>query len=84
MAIILGFVKRMEDLIIKRNITLADSVELLLQIDEEDWESCSYYFVDHATRTSFWLEDVSTEDFNILPAMSTSHMSTSRFCSSGS
>jgi hypothetical protein len=79
MAAILGFAKHIEELILERNIVLEDSIELLLQIDEADLQSCEYYFVDHATRAVFWLEEVSTEDFGISPAISTSHLSTSCF-----
>lgn len=75
MTAILCFAKQIEQLILETNIVLGDSVEVLLQIDEDDSQSCGYYFIDHATRTTFWLHDVTTEDFGILPVVSTSHLS---------
>ena len=40
-----------------------DKLELFLQIDDND---CSYYLVDHATKSIFWLSDCSiTTDIGI-------------------
>jgi len=44
---------------------LSENVELFLQPEESDDDACGYYFVDHASRTDFWLEDVSSEDVGI-------------------
>ena len=44
---------------------LAPYAELFLQPDEDDEYSFGYYFVDHATKTEFWLKDVSTDDVDI-------------------
>ncbi|KAG2359341.1 hypothetical protein BDR07DRAFT_221803 [Suillus spraguei] len=35
----------------------ADDIELVVQVVPNQTDSCQYYFVDHATRTLFWLDD---------------------------
>ncbi|KAG1767358.1 hypothetical protein EV702DRAFT_1036102 [Suillus placidus] len=35
----------------------ADDIELVVQVVPNKTDSCQYYFVDHATRTLFWLHD---------------------------
>ncbi|KAG1751741.1 hypothetical protein EDB19DRAFT_1197946 [Suillus lakei] len=35
----------------------ADDIELVVQVVPNQANSCQYYFVDHATRTLFWLHD---------------------------
>ncbi|KAG2078581.1 hypothetical protein BDR04DRAFT_322279 [Suillus decipiens] len=35
----------------------ADDIELVVQVVPDRTDSCRYYFVDHATRTLFWLDD---------------------------
>ncbi|KAG1751712.1 hypothetical protein EDB19DRAFT_1197425 [Suillus lakei] len=35
----------------------ADHIELVVQVVPDRRDSCQYYFVDHATRTLFWLHD---------------------------
>jgi len=63
--------KIIEDLIAQKHIVLSDNVELFLQIEDND---CAYYFVDHATRTEFWLEELNTDDLNIPAVVSPSHL----------
>jgi hypothetical protein len=58
-----------------KGTTIGENVELLLQLDDEYPDSCAYYFVDHATRSVFWLHEVSTEDLNLYPVTSKSHLS---------
>ena len=60
-----------EDLIAQKHIVLSDNVELFLQIEDND---CAYYFVDHATRIEFWLEELNTDDLNIPAVVSPSHL----------
>ncbi|KAF8889704.1 hypothetical protein BD779DRAFT_1671802 [Infundibulicybe gibba] len=51
--------------------TNAPQIELFIRIDGED---CTYYLVDHATRTEFWLDAYDTDDLNIAPVASRSHL----------
>lgn len=44
------WITTIKELVVQRNIVLSDSVELFLQIDDDN---CAYYFVDHVTRTEF-------------------------------
>lgn len=59
----------------QRDIQLADTVELYLEL-EDSTSSCYYYFVDHATRCAFCLEEHSTEDLWMQPIVSDSHLRT--------
>jgi hypothetical protein len=43
-----------------KGILPTESMELFIQ-PHEDWESCGYYFANHATRSLFWLDAVSSE-----------------------
>ncbi|GLB42354.1 hypothetical protein LshimejAT787_1103690 [Lyophyllum shimeji] len=65
------WIKEIEDLIPRKQILLTDDVELFLQIEGDD---CAYYFVDHRSRTQFWLDVVDTDDLGLLPAVSPSHL----------
>jgi hypothetical protein len=66
-------VKWMEDLISQRNVTLSDNVELFLHIDESS-DAISYYFIDHLSRTQFWLDQMPTQVLNLPPVVSNSHL----------
>lgn len=55
-----------------RGFILSDSVELYIQIDDED---CNYYLADHATKTIFWLDEYETSELGLLPVVSSSHLS---------
>jgi hypothetical protein len=65
------WITTIEELVAQRNIVLSDNVELFLQIDDDD---CAYYFIDHVTRTEFWLDALNTDDLNIPPVVSPSHL----------
>ncbi|KAG1857680.1 hypothetical protein DFJ58DRAFT_324618 [Suillus subalutaceus] len=43
----------------------ADDIELVVQVVLNQADSCQYYFVDHATRTLFWLHDYDRATENI-------------------
>lgn len=60
------------DILAQKSAMVSDDLELFIQIEEDD---CAYYFVDHSTRTEFWLEAFSTEDLNMFPVVSPSHLS---------
>lgn len=57
-----------------KGITLSATIELFLE-PREDLESCGYYFVDHATRSEFWIDQVSTDILDLEPVVSISHLS---------
>ncbi|KAF8068882.1 hypothetical protein FPV67DRAFT_1095201 [Lyophyllum atratum] len=65
------WIKEIEDLLPQKQIVLSEGVELFLEIDGED---CAYYFVDHRSRTEFWLDAIDTDDLELLPAVSPSHL----------
>jgi hypothetical protein len=71
MAKVNSWSRMIEELAAEKNIVLSDDVELFLQIDDDD---CTYYFVDHATRMEFWLDEVNTNDLNISGVVSASHL----------
>ncbi|KDR80108.1 hypothetical protein GALMADRAFT_242345 [Galerina marginata CBS 339.88] len=54
-----------------KSFVLTDSVELFLQLEDDD---CNYYFVDRATQTLFWLEEYETSDLGLHPVVSPSHL----------
>lgn len=54
-----------------RGFVLSDTVELYIQIDDED---CNYYLADHATHTIFWLDEYETSELGLLPVVSSSHL----------
>lgn len=71
MAKVGGWSRTIEELIAQKHIVLSDNIELFLQIDDND---CAYYFVDHATRTEFWLDALNTDDLGISAVASPSHL----------
>jgi hypothetical protein len=64
-----------EDALRIKGITLSATTELFLE-PYEGLESCGYYFVDHATRSEFWIDRVSTEVLDLQRVVSISHLST--------
>jgi len=71
------WIKTLEDLVQSRGIELLVSVEVFLHVeanaDEFDGD-CWYYLVDHASRSVFWLEELSTEDLGIPETASSSQL----------
>ena len=57
----------------EQGFTLDNSIELFLEIDEND---CSYYLVDRATATIFWLTEYATTELGLRSVVSDSHLST--------
>jgi hypothetical protein len=55
-------------------IPASDNIELYLELNDADESSCFYYFVDHATHSTFWLEPIPTDLLEIPPVVSTSHL----------
>ena len=52
-----------------------ENIELFLEIYEDD---CSYYLVDRATQTLFWLSEYTTAELGLKPVISDSHLSKSQ------
>ena len=69
-----SWVRCVEDAFHMKSISPSVTTELFLE-PREDLESCGYYMVDHATRTEFWLNQVSTELLEIGQVVSMSHLS---------
>lgn len=61
-----------ERLAVEKGFVLAASVELYLQVDDED---CNYYFIDREAQTVFWLEEYETSELGLHPVVSPSHLS---------
>lgn len=57
-----------------KGISPAESMELFLQ-PHENWETCGYYLANHATRSLFWLDQVSSELIGYDGNTSFSHLS---------
>lgn len=68
-----AWASRIEDALLIKGIKPSHTVELFLQ-PCEDLESCGYYLVDHATRSEFWIDQVSTEFLGLRRVVSISHL----------
>jgi hypothetical protein len=42
-------------------ISLPNDVELFLQLNESEAGHCAYYFIEHGTRTQFWIDNMDTQ-----------------------
>jgi hypothetical protein len=73
-----AFIRRIDDLKRIKNVQL--DAELVLEItpDDQGMLQCGYYFVDHQTRSLFWLEEFEAEDltYEIKGLSSAAHLST--------
>ncbi|KIJ09755.1 hypothetical protein PAXINDRAFT_182107, partial [Paxillus involutus ATCC 200175] len=70
---ILDYLKLVQGGLERHSIKVPPRCELFLEL-EGDHTPCNYYFVDHAAKGLFWLEDMSTESLHIQEAMSPSHL----------
>lgn len=52
----------------------SSNVELLVDVAEDE-KSCSYYFLDHELKVIFWLDERSTEEFDIPYVSGHDHLS---------
>jgi hypothetical protein len=57
----------------EENVHLPATTDLFIEIDE-DTETCSYWFADHAHRTVFWLHDVDTDATGLPDTHSKRHL----------
>jgi hypothetical protein len=62
---------RIEKTLVEKGMTWSSDWELYVKVQEH---YCFYYFVDHATRTQFWLEEVDLTDYGFTTAVSPSHL----------
>ncbi|KAF9031141.1 hypothetical protein BDP27DRAFT_1409897 [Rhodocollybia butyracea] len=60
-----------EILVKKKNIPISNALELYLMIEDT---GCAYYFVDHASQSQFWLEQVQSDELGIPDVDSPSHL----------
>jgi len=69
--------ERLEILIKTDELVLPEDYEIFITVAAED-DGCKYYFVDHATRTVFWLEEIDPErhDLELAQVCSIAHMRT--------
>ncbi|KAK0220251.1 hypothetical protein IW262DRAFT_1383573 [Armillaria fumosa] len=63
--------KKIETLLEEKKISVSSDVELFIKIEEDD---CAYYFVNHATRTEFWLDAIETDSLGLPDVASPSHL----------
>jgi hypothetical protein len=66
------WIEHIEGLLSDAELIFSENIELFLELEGED---CAYYFVDHATCTQFWLENLETDQLDLPPVLSTSHLS---------
>jgi hypothetical protein len=71
---VLHWTQEIDRAIRRSGIPLSDNFELSLALDANDESSCLYYFVDHSTRSTFWLEPIPTTLLQMSPVVSTSHL----------
>ena len=54
------------------NVQIGGSVEIMLQLDEDNEDICGYYLVDHDSATVFWLQEVTSEELGMPDSASVS------------
>ncbi|KAJ7785164.1 hypothetical protein DFH07DRAFT_1054549 [Mycena maculata] len=59
------------DMFLGAKVDVSRETELFIKLEED---GCAYYFVEHSTRTQFWLETSSTEKLGLPAVLSTSHL----------
>ncbi|KAI0315004.1 hypothetical protein OF83DRAFT_1174249 [Amylostereum chailletii] len=68
-----GWLAFIEEAISDLHFVVSVTAELWLEIDKNTGH-CNYYFVDHATRAIFWLENIETEVLDLPGSVSHSHL----------
>ncbi|KAK1225099.1 hypothetical protein PQX77_011968 [Marasmius sp. AFHP31] len=71
LAQVLHWSKHIEMLVEEKEMPLSEHIELFILIEDD---GCSYYFIDHLTRTQFWLEEYETSELGIPEVASASHL----------
>ncbi|KAJ3935810.1 MAG: hypothetical protein NXY57DRAFT_957825 [Lentinula lateritia] len=69
---VLFWVKLIEAILTEKNIPILPTIELFVLIEET---GCAYYFIDHGSRSQFWLDSIQSEDLGIPDVVSPSHLS---------
>jgi len=67
------WIRSIEDALRIKGVTPSATTELFLE-PYKSLKSCGYYFVDHTTRSEFWIDQVSTEILQLQPVVSISHL----------
>ncbi|KAF9078746.1 hypothetical protein BDP27DRAFT_1441137 [Rhodocollybia butyracea] len=68
---VLYWAKTIEAMLEEKNIPISNALELYLMIEDT---GCAYYFVDHASQSQFWLEQVQSDELGIPDVDSPSHL----------
>uniref|UniRef100_A0A0W0FRH9 WW domain-containing protein n=1 Tax=Moniliophthora roreri TaxID=221103 RepID=A0A0W0FRH9_MONRR len=63
--------KHIESILEDKQIPLSQHIELFIYIEDD---GCSYYLVDHAAHTEFWLEELDTSELGLSDVDSDSHL----------
>ncbi|KAL0575214.1 hypothetical protein V5O48_006753 [Marasmius crinis-equi] len=71
LAKVLYWSKHIEMLVEEKEMQLSENIELFILIEDG---GCSYYFIDHAMQTQFWLEEYETTDLGLPEVASASHL----------
>jgi hypothetical protein len=66
-------VTKLKALAARENVHLPATTELFVEIDQ-DTETCSYWFADHAHRTVFWLHALDTDSVGLPETHSKRHL----------
>ena len=67
------YLATLRDLAAKENVHLPATTDIFLEVDQ-DMETCSYWFADHAQRTVFWAHEVETVTAGLPDSHSTRHL----------
>ncbi|KAJ6615927.1 hypothetical protein B0H10DRAFT_1879518 [Mycena sp. CBHHK59/15] len=67
------WIEKIDQVVLDKSFPISDQIELFIKIDDA---GCAYYFVDHATRTQCWLEEMDTYDLGLSPVVSVSQLNT--------
>ncbi|KAJ7655927.1 hypothetical protein B0H17DRAFT_1185971 [Mycena rosella] len=65
------WIDRIQEILASTETAVSRDIELFIKLEGDN---CAYYFVDHATRTQFWLECSSTEELGLPPVISISQL----------
>ncbi|KAH7922766.1 hypothetical protein BV22DRAFT_1069923 [Leucogyrophana mollusca] len=69
------WLKYVEESLSHNQLAIPETAELFLELGDSP-NTCGYHFVDHAAKTQFWLEPLSTEPLNMAPVVSEMHLKT--------
>ncbi|KIM76728.1 hypothetical protein PILCRDRAFT_640817 [Piloderma croceum F 1598] len=61
----------LKDRCCSEGISLSNDVELFIQLNKSEPDHCAYYFIEHGTRTQFWIDNTDTEALGLPHTVST-------------